>query len=139
MSPYQGSGVLIRNKFSLGIFSVKLVGVVADGRAQIKSTKTRNFFDLEIINSKSNSCRMMIHLDYSSPTTDDSVYMSWGCNQKSWWFSAKGYSVETFGLHKPLPKQASRHEHRETQYQEDFDSDNKTRACFHHHRHELIP
>jgi len=51
--------------------------VLADGREHINSAKMSDFFDLAIVNSKSKSCKMMIHLEYCTPTTDESVYMSW--------------------------------------------------------------
>jgi len=44
--------VLMRNKFSSGICSFKLVVVFAKGRAEIDSAKTSDFFDLAAVNSK---------------------------------------------------------------------------------------
>lgn len=46
--------MLIINRVSLGIYSVNSVGVQTDGRAQINSAKTSDFFDLVVVNTKSN-------------------------------------------------------------------------------------
>jgi len=35
---------------------------------QISSMNTRDFFDLDLMSSKSNSCKMMIHFEYLTPS-----------------------------------------------------------------------
>lgn len=47
--------MLINNRDSFGIWSSNQEGVVADGREQSSSVKGRDFLDLAIVNSKSNS------------------------------------------------------------------------------------
>lgn len=69
MSPYHGLDDKIKNKNSSGMeFSdVDLESTV--GRSQISSTKAKDFLDLDLINSKYNSYRMTIHLDYLPPSS----------------------------------------------------------------------
>ena len=38
------------------------------GSEHIRSAKTSDLVDLAVVNSKSNSCRIMIHLDYLPPS-----------------------------------------------------------------------
>ena len=59
--------MLIRSIVSSGICSVKSVEVLTDERAQINSAKMSDFFELAAVNSKSNSYRITIHLDYFPP------------------------------------------------------------------------
>ena len=67
ISPYHGSRVLIKKNISSGIYSSGRDERESEGRKQIKSAKTNDFFELEIVNSKSNSWRMTIHFDYFHP------------------------------------------------------------------------
>ena len=54
-TPYQGSRVLIKNRVSSGLWSSKQEGAVTYVREQRNSAKTRDFLDLAVVNSKSNS------------------------------------------------------------------------------------
>lgn len=71
MSPYHVLDDEIRNIDSSGIGSLDVVSFLAVGRSQISSKKTKDFFDLDLMNSKSNSCRMKIHLEYLPPNNCD--------------------------------------------------------------------
>jgi hypothetical protein len=62
MYPYHMSSELIRNREYATVF------VSVEGRSHINSTKTKDFFDLVHSNSKSNSWRITIHLDYFPPS-----------------------------------------------------------------------
>ena len=53
ISPYHESRVLIKKSISPGIYSSERGGGESEGREQIKSEKTIDFFDLVGINSKS--------------------------------------------------------------------------------------
>jgi hypothetical protein len=64
ISPYHDSEELIRKSDSSGMVSSVKLSVVGEGRSQINSVKTKDFLDLDLSNSKSNSCRMKIHLEY---------------------------------------------------------------------------
>jgi len=68
ISPYQGSKVLIRNNDSSAMGSSTTISVLARGNSHINSAKTKDFFDLEFSNSRSNSYRMTIHLEYLPPS-----------------------------------------------------------------------
>ena len=68
VSPYQGSMLLIRNKYSFAIGCSTTVSVSVLGKSHISSVNTNDFFDLDFSNSKSNSCRIKIHLDYFPPS-----------------------------------------------------------------------
>ena len=65
--PYQGSYDLIRNRDSSRIDGSDIVAVLSQGRSQRSSAKTKDFFDLDLMNSKSNSYKMMIHFEYLPP------------------------------------------------------------------------
>ena len=67
-SPYLGSDDLIRNRDSSGIDGSDVVAVLSEGRSQRSSAKTKDFFDLDLMNSKSNSCKMTIHFEYFPPS-----------------------------------------------------------------------
>ena len=54
-SPYQGSDDLIRNRDSSGIDGSGVVAVLSEGRSHRSLAKTKDYFDLDLINSKSNS------------------------------------------------------------------------------------
>ena len=69
-SPYQGSDDSIRNKDSSGIDSSDVVAVISEGKSQRSSAKTKYFFDLDLMNSKSNSYKMTIHFEYFPPKID---------------------------------------------------------------------
>ena len=75
-SPYQGSYDLIKNKYSLRIDGSDVVTVLSEGRSQRILAKTNDFFDLDLMNSKSNSYKMMIHFEYLSPRNSrDKMYV----------------------------------------------------------------
>ena len=57
-SPYHGSVVLIRNMNSSRNETLGSDSIEAQGRSHMSSTKTRDFFDVALGNSRSNSCRM---------------------------------------------------------------------------------
>ena len=69
ISPYQGSMVLIRNKYSSMIGCSATVSVSILGKSHIISKNTNDFFDLDFSNSKSNSYRITIHLEYFPPSS----------------------------------------------------------------------
>ena len=50
--PYQGSDDLIRNRDSSGIDGSDVVAVLSEGRSQRSSAKTKDLFDLDLMNSK---------------------------------------------------------------------------------------
>jgi len=78
MSPYHDSRVLVRNKVSSSICLVKLVGVLANKREQINLATMRDFFDLVVEISKSNSYIIMIHLEYPPPQQLENQYICHG-------------------------------------------------------------
>ena len=65
--PYQGSDDPIRNKELSGIDGSDVVALLSEGRSQRSSAKTKDFFDLDLMNSKSNSYKMTIHFEYFPP------------------------------------------------------------------------
>ena len=67
MSPYQGSDDKIKNNDSSGIEFLDMDLELIVGRSQIKSAKISDFVDLDLMNTKLNSYRMMIHLEYFPP------------------------------------------------------------------------
>ena len=67
ISPYQGLRVIIRNSVSSGMHSSEPHDAESEGREKIKSAKTNDFFDLAVVNSKSNSWRMKINIEYFPP------------------------------------------------------------------------
>ena len=66
--PYQGSDDLIRSRESSRIDGSIVVTVLLEGRSQRISTKTKDFFDLDLMNSKSNSYKTTIHFKYFPPS-----------------------------------------------------------------------
>ena len=64
ISPYQGSLEDIRNKDSSMIAALDVESLDDDGKSHSNSAKTRAFFDLDFTNSRSNSCKIAIHLEY---------------------------------------------------------------------------
>ena len=60
---YQGSDDSIRNKDSSGIYGSDVVVVLLEGRSHRSLAKTKDFIDLDLMNSKSNSCKMTIHFE----------------------------------------------------------------------------
>ena len=60
-SPYHGSVVLVENGNSSGNESLGLDSIESQGRSWLSSTNTKDFFDVALENSKSNSYRMTIH------------------------------------------------------------------------------
>ena len=67
--PYQGSVVLIRNMNSSGNESLGSDFVEAEGRSHMSSAKTKDFFDVALANSRSNSYSMTILQEYLPPST----------------------------------------------------------------------
>jgi hypothetical protein len=67
ISPYHTSSELIRKRDSSGKESSTTFSVSVEGRSHINSEKTKDFFDLARSNSKSNSWRITIHLEYFPP------------------------------------------------------------------------
>jgi len=67
ISPYQGSRVLIRKRVSCESYSSAPARREEEGREKINSAKTNDFLDLEVVNTKLNSWRMTIHLEYFPP------------------------------------------------------------------------
>ena len=55
MSPYHGSVVLMRNNDSSGNESEGSVSSIVWGRSHMSSAKTRDFFEVVLANSNSNS------------------------------------------------------------------------------------
>ena len=84
ISPYHRSPEDIRNKFSSTIASLDVASLDDDGRSHSNSANTKAFFDLDFLNSRSNSCRIAIHFEYFPPTTVATIYKSWGCNMIKW-------------------------------------------------------
>jgi hypothetical protein len=75
MSPYQGSDESMRNKYSSGNESCTTDSSKARGRSVINSAKIKDFLDLGVENSRSNSCSRMIHLEYLPPNIwHDKIY-----------------------------------------------------------------
>jgi hypothetical protein len=68
ISPYQRSSELIRKRDSSGKESSATFSVSVEGRSHISSVKTNDFLDLAHSNSKSNSWRITIHLEYFPPS-----------------------------------------------------------------------
>ena len=62
------SDLSIRNSVSSGIWSLECEGAESVGREHIRSVKTGDLVDLAVVNSKSNSCRITIHLEYLPPS-----------------------------------------------------------------------
>ena len=66
--PYHRSDDLITNKYSSRMDGFDVDSMLLEGRSQISSVKTKEFFDLDLINSKSNSYKMIIHFEYFHPS-----------------------------------------------------------------------
>ena len=60
-SSYQGLDDPIINRDSFGIDGFDVVAVLSKGRSQRSSAKTKDLFDLDLMNSKSNSCKIKIN------------------------------------------------------------------------------
>ena len=58
----------MRKSISSGIWSSECEGAESVGREHIRSAKTSDLVDLAVVNSKSNSYRIMIHLEYFPPS-----------------------------------------------------------------------
>ncbi len=67
ISPYHGSLDDIRNKDSSMIDALDVESLDDDGKSHSNSAKTRDFFDLDFMNSRSNSCKIAIHFEYFPP------------------------------------------------------------------------
>ena len=65
-SPYQGSNNAISNRDSLGIDGSDVVLVLSEGRSQRSSAKTKDLFDLDLMNSIK-FLQMKIHFEYFPP------------------------------------------------------------------------
>ena len=63
-SPYQGLDDPIRNRDLSRIDGSDVVAVVSEERSHISSAKTKDFFDLNLMNSKSNSYKMTINFEF---------------------------------------------------------------------------
>lgn len=63
MSPYQGLDDEIKNNESSVIEFLDVDSKPPLGRSQINLVKTKGFFDLDLLNSRSNTYRMTIHLE----------------------------------------------------------------------------
>ena len=68
ISPCRGLRVLIKKRISSEILSSDLDERESVGREKMRSEKRNNFFDLEVVNSKSNSWRMKIHFEKFPPS-----------------------------------------------------------------------
>jgi hypothetical protein len=68
ISLYYTSSELIRKRDSSSKESSTTCYVSVEGRSHINSEKTKDFFDLARSNSKSNSWRITIHLEYIPPS-----------------------------------------------------------------------
>ena len=68
ISPYHGSNVLIRNKDSSAMGFSTTVSVSVLEKSYMSSANTSDLFYLDFSNSKSNSCRITIHLEYFPPS-----------------------------------------------------------------------
>ena len=60
-SPYQGSDGSIRNKDSSGRDGSDVVAILSEGRSQRSSTKSKDFFEFDLMNSKSNSYKITMN------------------------------------------------------------------------------
>ena len=96
----------IRNKDLSGIDGSHVVEVLSEGRSQRSSAKTKDFFDLDLMNSKSNSYKMKSILNIFPPKIDMIKCKSWGCNMKLLLFFEAGYNGKIFGQLEQLPRQA---------------------------------
>jgi hypothetical protein len=67
MSPYQGSDDKTRKMCSSANESTWIMSSSNRGKLDINSTKTSDFLDLAEAKSRSNSCKMKIHLLYFPP------------------------------------------------------------------------
>ena len=103
-SPYQGSDDPTRNKDLSGIDGSDVVLILSEGRSQRSLAKNKYFFDLDLMNSKSNSCKMMMHFEYFPPTINVIRCKSWVCNLKLLLFFEAGYNGEIVGHLKQLPR-----------------------------------
>ena len=75
MSPYQALDESMRNKNSSGNESWTMDSSKDQGRSVINSAKIKDFLDLGVENSRSNSCNKMIHLEYIPPNIwHDKIY-----------------------------------------------------------------
>lgn len=64
MSPYHASDDKIRNRDSSKIDGSTYESMEVEGRSQSNSAKTNDFFDLDLMNSKSNSYKITFHFEY---------------------------------------------------------------------------
>jgi hypothetical protein len=70
ISPYHGSEELIRKRDSSGIkYSIQTLSFQKREGHKSTQQKLRDFLDLDFSNSKSNSYRIKIHLEYFPPST----------------------------------------------------------------------
>jgi len=58
----------IKNKDSSTIVSLDVESLDDDGKSHNNSAKTRDFFDLDFMNSRSNSYKIAIHFEYLPPS-----------------------------------------------------------------------
>ena len=68
ISPYHRSLEDIKNKYSSTIVALDVELLDDDGRSHSNFAKIKAFFDLDFTNSKSNSYKIAIHLEYFPPS-----------------------------------------------------------------------
>ena len=68
ISPYHGSLDDTRNKDSSTIDALDVESLDDDGKSHSNSAKTKDFFDLNFTNSRSNSCKIAIHFEKLPPS-----------------------------------------------------------------------
>ena len=69
ISSYHGSVMLMRNNDSYGNESKGSIVLVVRGRSHISSAKTREFLEILLAISSSNSWRITIQREYFPPST----------------------------------------------------------------------
>ena len=69
ISTYHGSVIQMRNNDSLGNESKGSVVSVVQGKSHISSIKMRDFLEVLLVNSNSNSWRITIQHEYFPPST----------------------------------------------------------------------
>jgi len=66
----------IRNRDLSKVDAFDVKSLEDEGRSQSNSEKTKDFVDLDLMNFKSNSYKMTIHLEYFPPAIDVTKCMS---------------------------------------------------------------
>jgi hypothetical protein len=110
ISPYQGSKDAIRKISPLIGDSSGMISLDSTGSSEMSSAKTNDFLDFTETKSKSNSCKMTIHLLIFPPMTHH-VNTYWkGLTMTMTVVLRRKCSDRTIGQHGQLPKQVSQHE-----------------------------